>query len=169
VEANLGIICACLVVLNQVVRRFFSSLFSASKAGSTGVLGYGRGSGAAAGSTRQDVPNRRTRQHLKLDDTIDNEDMNPSISRHGGARVREGPRTDGKSYRMKPVTFRVTSSERRKSDEKYIMSSRDGKEDRCQSSVESAELDSKWPLDPNSGITKKIDFHVTSSPSSSAR
>jgi hypothetical protein len=124
VEANLGIICACLVVLNQVVRRFFSSVFGSSTAESGRAYADGYGSGMGAGSTGQHNPSLRNRQHLTFDDTVDDEDINPGTSIQGGAQLRAGPRTDNRSYRMKPVTFRGASKERRKSDEKYIMSSR---------------------------------------------
>jgi hypothetical protein len=152
IEANLGIICACLVVL----KRFFANMFGASKTSPTG--GYGYGSSVAAkhtnGSTRRKVTSFRSRRHLQLDDTVDDDDPLPRR----------------RSYQMDHLAGRGDSArDGRQSDEENIILSGDHrKREYSESSVDNVDAIKGWTTkyDEESGITKKVDVQIQSGPSS---
>jgi hypothetical protein len=157
IEANLGIICACLIVLNQAMRRFFSLLFSSPSTGTGGDPRYGSGSGGAAGSARRDGSALRTRQHHRLDDTVDDEEELPEVR----TKWRKGR---SQQVQMTSLAYRGSSKDRRESDEKRIVSSTHTRTDHSHGSV--ASIDSV-PGDAAFGITKSVEVQVTSRPSSS--
>jgi hypothetical protein len=152
IEANLGIICACLIVL----KRFFATMFGASKT-TNPTGGYGYGSSGAAGHT--DSSGKRDRrsqqQHFQLDDSVDDDE----------------PLPQRRSYRMDPLADRGGSLySRRGSDERHIISvTHDVKREYSQSTVESVDRVAGWSSKPDaeSGIMKKVDVQVESYPAPS--
>jgi hypothetical protein len=155
IEANLGIICACLIVL----KRFFANMFGASKTTSlTGGYGYRSNGtvGHAGGSGKRDHTSFRSRQHhFQLEDTVDDEE----------------PLPQRRSYHMDPLAGRGGSSySGRESDERHIVSAtHDVKREYSQSTVESVDRVAGWSSKPDaeSGIVKKVDVQVESYPAPS--
>jgi hypothetical protein len=170
VEANLGIICACLVVLKQLVKRLFSTMFSTSKTGPAASGGYGRGGSGVAGygngSTKRNPSSFRNRDHFALDDTID-EDTRAHFYANTHNNNSEDPWTNRKSYKMASLAQQSTADESRKSDEKHIVSAVGIERDYSQVSVESVYVGTNKPLGLGLGITKKVDVRISSQPSSS--
>lgn len=152
IEANLGIICTCLPVLKQLVKRLFPSMFSLSKASPVGNYGYGyggSGSGGpdhANGSTKQDRSTHSNRQHYNLDDTVDDEDTHTDAHVHGRNTSGKGVWAGGKSYPMTPLSHQSASDNGRESDEKHIMPARGTERDPSQSSAERVDMITGWPL-----------------------
>ncbi|CAN9412273.1 unnamed protein product [Alternaria alternata] len=69
IEANLGIICACLLVLKQVVKRcFLSVLRTIPKI----KYGYGSGTSGTVGPAIR-MSKRETQKHFRLNDAVDDE------------------------------------------------------------------------------------------------
>ena len=69
IEANLGIICARLLVLKQVVKRcFLSVLGTIPKV----KYGYGSGTSGTVGPATR-MSKRETQKHFRLDDAVDDE------------------------------------------------------------------------------------------------
>jgi hypothetical protein len=139
------------------MRRFFSLLFSSPSTGTGGDPRYGSGSGGAAGSARRDGSALRTRQHHRLDDTVDDEEELPEVR----TKWRKGR---SQQVQMTSLAYRGSSKDRRESDEKRIVSSTHTRTDHSHGSV--ASIDSV-PGDAAFGITKSVEVQVTSRPSSS--
>jgi hypothetical protein len=150
IEANLGIICACLLVLKQVVKRcFLSVLGTIPKV----KYGYGSGTSGTVGPATR-MSKRETQKHFRLDDAVDDE--------HTCGREMNDIYTwpDIKSYKMTSLAYRSASEDGRKSDEKHIVSTKGIERGPSQSSAASADRLSNWPL--HQGITKKMDVRVDS-------
>ncbi|CAN9401577.1 unnamed protein product [Alternaria alternata] len=150
IEANLGIICACLLVLKQVVKRcFLSVLGTIPKV----KYGYGPGTSGTVGPAIR-MSKRETQNHFRLDDAVDDE--------HTCGREMNDIYTwpDIKSYKMTSLAYRSASEDGRKSDEKHIVSTKSVERGPSQSSAASADRPSNWPL--HQGITKKMDVRVDS-------
>lgn len=73
IEANSGIVCACLIVLKQAVKRCFLSVFGTTGTSTKVGYGYGHGTSGTAGPAIRSS-RRETRKHFRLDDTMDDED-----------------------------------------------------------------------------------------------
>lgn len=138
------------------MRRFFSLLFGGSRTGTNSGPGYGSGSAGVVGSARQDDSIPRTRQHHRPEYTVDDEDTPPEVS----TEWRKGR---SEQVHMTSLAYRGTSNERRKSDEKRIISLTHTRTDHSQGSIESVDLARG---DRVSGITKMVEVQVTSRPSS---
>lgn len=150
IEANLGIICARLLVLKQVVKRcFLSVLGTIPKV----KYGYGSGTSGTVGPAIR-MSKRETQKHFRLDDAVDDE--------HTCGREMNDIYTwpDIKSYKMTSLAYRSASEDGRKSDEKHIVSTKGVERGPSQSSAASADRPSNWPL--HQGITKKMDVRVDS-------
>ncbi|RYN20768.1 hypothetical protein AA0119_g1565 [Alternaria tenuissima] len=150
IEANLGIICACLLVLKQVVKRcFLSVLGTIPKV----KYGYGSGTSGTVGPATR-MSKRETQKHFRLDDAVDDE--------HTCGREMNDIYTwpDIKSYKMTSLAYRSASEDGRKSDEKHIVSTKGVERGPSQSSAASADRPANWPL--HQGITKKMDVRVDS-------
>lgn len=141
VEANLGIICTCLPVLKQLVKRLFPSMFSTTKATpSGGRYGYG---------SNNPKSNRGPASRLP-DDVEDEYDM------HGQSRRN-------KSYRMSSMGYiREPSSEdeRRKSDEKHIISTSDTQVFQSDRSIEGEDSWSANNTGTGIKVTKTVDVQI---------
>ncbi|KAB2105280.1 hypothetical protein AG0111_0g6961 [Alternaria gaisen] len=150
IEANLGIICACLLVLKQVVKHcFLSVLGTIPKV----KYGYGPGTSGTVGPAIR-MSKRETQKHFRLDDAVDDE---PTCGREMND-ICTWP--DLKSYKMTSLAYRSASEDGRKSDEKHIVSTKGVERGPSQSSAASADGPSNWPL--HQGITKKMDVRVDS-------
>lgn len=143
IEANLGIICACLIVLRQPMARFFSKIFGTTKAGTSGGYRSGyNGSGAALatiGSTKRGIRSPSNRQHVKLEDTIDYDDTTADDDE----RTRM-------TYRLATLARRGAPDTARNSDERQIVSAND------------SDKGAIWPFEKELGITKQVDIQVES-------
>ena len=104
IEANLGIICACLIVLKQVVKRCFLSMFGTTRMSPTVGYGYGHGTSGTAGPAIKSSK-RETRKHFRLDDAVDDEDTR-------GCKTNDGYAwSDRKSYHMSSLAYQSTSED----------------------------------------------------------
>ncbi|KAF9732256.1 hypothetical protein PMIN06_006647 [Paraphaeosphaeria minitans] len=169
IEANLGIICACLIVLRQPLARLFSKVFGTTKTGDSQGFRYGSsGAGAAlktVGSSRRGLRNPSARQHIKLEDTYDCGDVrgfSDERRRKAGAGDVWAGRT---SYKMTAVACRGDAETERRSDETHILPDSDTGKNISQSSIDATDKGGGWPSDPELGITKQVDIHVDSHPS----
>jgi hypothetical protein len=153
IEANLGIICTCVPALRQLVKRLFPSMFSRSSAG------YGYGASGSGGPSNTIGGTKRSRQHYNLEDTVDDEGLHMHGRKAGGK---------GGLYPMSPLSQQFASDDRRKSDEKHIMSTSVIEREGSQNSAERMDMGSGWPLDQRSGITRKleVDIQVSNHPPS---
>jgi hypothetical protein len=155
IEANLGIICACLIVLKQVVKGCFLSVLGRNGTSPKAGYDYGNGTGGTAGPATRSSK-RETRKHFRLDDTVDDEDT--LAPRRKPNDVYAWP--DSKSHHLTSFAYRSVSEDGRPSDEKHIISTSGANRKSNQSSVDSVHGPSDWPL--HQGITKKMDVHVES-------
>ena len=156
IEANLGIICACLIVLKQLVKHFLLSMFSPP---------YRVSGGPASANTKREPPafEKRQQQHFKLDETVDDEDVGAGGSVYGHRNNGKGVGPAGTSYQMASLAY---SDGRRNSDEKHIMSPRVRERDPSQSSVENEDIVTVWPLDRRPDVMKNVPSQLSSRPSS---
>jgi hypothetical protein len=158
IEANLGIICACLIVLNQAVRRFFSMLFNGFRTGTGSGPRNGPGSGGTAGSAGRDGSTLRSRLHQRFDDTVDDEYTPPEVR----TKWRKGR---SEQMHMTSLAYRDNSNDRHKSDEALMFSSTHTRTAHCHGSVASVDFD--HGAQGAGGITKSVELQVTCHPSSS--
>ncbi|KAF1847619.1 uncharacterized protein K460DRAFT_426377 [Cucurbitaria berberidis CBS 394.84] len=148
VEANLGIICACLPMLKQLAKLLFLSMSSASKAS--------RSTGHTNGSTKRDLPIIRNRQKFDLDDTINDRDIRTDVYMHRCKTDSDDAWACGKLYQMNSLPYKGASHDGRKSDETHIMSAKGMESGHSQGSVVSVDIFMAGPLDRDLGITKKL-------------
>ncbi|KAG9195561.1 1-acylglycerone phosphate reductase [Alternaria panax] len=104
IEANLGIICACLIVLKQVVKHCFLSILGTTRMSTKFEYGYGHETSGTAGPAIRS-PKRETRKHFRLDDVVDDEDTYG----HETNDVYTWP--DRKSYKMTSLAYRGASED----------------------------------------------------------
>jgi hypothetical protein len=152
IEANLGIICACLIVLKQVVKRYVLRVFGSTR--ETPKADYGYGDGGNAGPADRNSK-RNTRKHFRLNNVVDDE--------VGGERMTNDGHvwSDSKAYQMTSVVYRGELDDGRRSDEERIVSICGANRDPShKSSVDSLDIPPRRPL--HQGITKKVDVHIDS-------
>ena len=126
IEVNLGIICACLIVLKQIVKRYFLSVFSMKPGRSHGYRHWQGSSGAARDvnkSSKHDPSGLRHHRHshFQLEDTID-EDL-VSLGIHSGdTESGRDVWAGGKSFQMHTLAKEPASDDERKIEEKSMVS-----------------------------------------------
>ncbi|KAF2708539.1 hypothetical protein K504DRAFT_534161 [Pleomassaria siparia CBS 279.74] len=143
IEANLGIICTCLPVLKQLVRRVFPLIFNPSKMAPRGAHGHRGSSSRGASHLNRSIerkhPAHDHQQHYNLDDTIDHDTQTNFYMQK--RKTGRGMRASGKSYEMKSLVGLGESDHgRRKSDEKHIMATNGVDQDDGQSSKEKVNM-----------------------------
>lgn len=144
IEANLGIICACLIVLKHPTQRLLRSCFGSSEPPNYDY-----------GSSDTSAKRNAARQHFRLDDTYDDKDID-------GSENGETAQPVGDEHQMKSIAHRISpKTSARSSDERERMS-----EIQLQHSVESTTVYPPWLPHRGSGITKTVDVRIHSRPTS---
>ncbi|KAH9863000.1 hypothetical protein J1614_010670 [Plenodomus biglobosus] len=147
IEANLGIICACLTVLKRPAQRLVMLLTMAFKPGSLG--------GGARGSRATECASDRG-------------DGNHPLSRvsHSAASNQTAAHEDRSMWvgDVSPLSSRSIPDIRRGSDEKHIMLPVYREQEFSKSSMDSGNTIEDWPLGPTPGITKTVDVQVVTRP-----
>ncbi|KAL5390290.1 hypothetical protein DPSP01_001862 [Paraphaeosphaeria sporulosa] len=169
IEANLGIICACLIVLRQPLARLCSKVFGATKTGTSEGYRYGYSGNltalGTAGSSHRGLRTSSAKQHCKLDDTSDWEDARENFDERRRRIGTEDMWVGRGSFRMTAVACRGDVETARRSDERYILPANEAGEDFCQSRLEGEDGRASWPFDKELGITKQVEIQVNSHPS----
>lgn len=157
IEANLGIICTCLPVLKQLIKRVFPSIFSTTKATpNSNPYAYG----TKTSNSRRDARSR-------LPDDPDDDEV---VDELGYESKGYSAVNKHRSYRLASLPYgrkQYPEDERRKSDEKHIMTASDARTVGGDASIEGNDkYDTSWLADSaGSGITitRTVDVHVASS------
>ena len=127
IEANLGIICACLIVLKRLVKRWTRSLTSAARAGRLHMSRSGYGGGAVKvhtdGTAQQPHPGSSTKQHREPGDRVSSAGTPASVGLERYFVRADNTQKVLKPYALEPLARPSTYNNRRKSDEKRISSS----------------------------------------------
>jgi hypothetical protein len=125
IVANLGIICACLIVIKQVVKRYILSVFS-KKPGRSRGYGYWAGSSSAARdvnkSSNHNPPRFRNRRHshFQLEDTLEADFI--SLDVYGCNTENAGGVWSGEeSFQMHTLVHGDAPEDGSNSDEKHIV------------------------------------------------
>ncbi|KAF2844992.1 hypothetical protein T440DRAFT_409009 [Plenodomus tracheiphilus IPT5] len=147
IEANLGIICACLTVLKRPAQRLIMILTNASIPRS--ASGGGRGSRAMDGASDQGVTNlplSRNPHSTASEESTGDEDRSMWVGD------------------VRPLSSRIMPDVRRRSDEKHMMSPVYREREYSQSSMNSGDTKEDWPLGPTPGITRTVDVRIVNRP-----
>ncbi|KAF2443340.1 hypothetical protein P171DRAFT_389472 [Karstenula rhodostoma CBS 690.94] len=151
IEANLGIICACLIVLRHPLARLCSKVFGTTKTGTSEGYRYGYSGGGATlgttGSSKRDLRRASTRQHARLEDKYDCEDAHESFDERRRRVGTEDMWAGGDSFKMTAVAWCGAAETARKSDERYILPASATEEDFSQISIKSSGRGAGWAFD----------------------
>lgn len=173
IEANLGIICSCLIVLRRPLAGLLSKMFGPTKTSTSEGYRYGYSSkGVALGivdSSQRDLRRTSTRHHTKLEDMYDYEDALEDSNERRRRIGREDLWTGRSSFQITGATYRGDAETARRSDERYILATNDTENDASQRSMASTDEGEGYPSDIGLAVTKEANIHVEALPPSLAR
>jgi hypothetical protein len=157
VEANLGIICACLIVLRKPLARFISSVLGTTSTSRSERhrCGYSGNDAALAtvGSSQRALRRSSTRQQFDPEDTFDCESAREDVDGSTCRTITGDVWAGHLSYKMTSAACGAT----RQNDEMHVVPTSHTRRESSRTSSENTVVDL--------GITKQVDIQVKSHPS----